>query len=345
MRCVRARPIGANSLTPRAGGADSIEMATRIAAAAGVAAAALAGAADAKTFFQEKFDTDFEGRWTPSEWKGSDQGKLEWTAGEWAADLEDKGMMTGEDMRWHTISAPLAETLSTKDSDLVLQFSVKHSKKEYAFCGGGYIKLMPKDTDAKTLGGDTKYNVMFGPDLCGYDISRIHAIFEYNGENLLKEDEIKLDYNEKDEFTHVYTLVLKKDGTYKVLFDGSVKAEGEISEDWAFPSKQIDGAFLWLVCGAVRRVWRVRRGVVVASGRRRRGCPLLRVFVGRAVVVACCCGRCGRCGRCPPPCAPAADARAPRARPPRRPGRQEARRLGRGRRDRGRVGGEAGGLR
>eukprot|EP00793_Prasinoderma_coloniale_P002006 PRCOL_00002514-RA len=215
-------------------------MATRIAAAAGVAAAALAGAADAKTFFQEKFDTDFEGRWTPSEWKGSDQGKLEWTAGEWAADLEDKGMMTGEDMRWHTISAPLAETLSTKDSDLVLQFSVKHSKKEYAFCGGGYIKLMPKDTDAKTLGGDTKYNVMFGPDLCGYDISRIHAIFEYNGENLLKEDEIKLDYNEKDEFTHVYTLVLKKDGTYKVLFDGSVKAEGEISEDWAFPSKQID---------------------------------------------------------------------------------------------------------
>lgn len=285
MRCVRARPIGANSLSPRAGGADSIEMATRIAAAAGVAAAALAGAADAKTFFQEKFDTDFEGRWTPSEWKGSDQGKLEWTAGEWAADLEDKGMMTGEDMRWHTISAPLAETLSTKDSDLVLQFSVKHSKKEYAFCGGGYIKLMPKDTDAKTLGGDTKYNVMFGPDLCGYDISRIHAIFEYNGENLLKEDEIKLDYNEKDEFTHVYTLVLKKDGTYKVLFDGSVKAEGEISEDWAFPSKQIDGAFLWLVCGAVRRVWRVRRGVVVAGApccgfllERRCGCLLLRAL-------------------------------------------------------------------
>ena len=57
---------------------------------------------------------------------------------------------------------------------------------------------------------------MFGPDLCGYDVSRIHLIFEHNGENLLKEDEIKLDYADKDEFTHLYTLVLEKDGSSRM---------------------------------------------------------------------------------------------------------------------------------
>jgi calreticulin len=217
-------------------------MASRIAAAAAVGAAALAAGADAKVFLREGFDSEASmGKWTPSEWKGEDQGKWERSAGEWFADeAKDQGLMATEDMRWYTISAPMDATVSTKDSDLVLQFSVKHAKKEYAFCGGGYIKLMPKGTDAKTLGGDTPYHIMFGPDLCGYDISRIHAIFNYNGDNLLKDDEIKLDYNEKDEYTHVYTLVLKTDNSYQILFDGNVKAEGDISDAWAFPSKEID---------------------------------------------------------------------------------------------------------
>merc|ERR1711939_40191 len=92
--------------------------------------------------------------------------------------------------------------------------------------GGGYIKLLPGKVDAKTFGGDTPYSIMFGPDLCGYDVSRIHLIFEHNGENLLKEDEIKLDYADKDEFTHLYTLVLEKDGSYEVFLDQDSKAQG-----------------------------------------------------------------------------------------------------------------------
>ena len=46
----------------------------------------------------------------------------------------------------------------------------------------------------------------FGPDLCSYDVSRIHLIFNKAGENLLKTDEIKLEYDDKNEFTHLYTL-------------------------------------------------------------------------------------------------------------------------------------------
>jgi calreticulin len=195
----------------------------------------------AKVYFKETFDKDIPKRWTPSEWKDADStGKWVHTAGEWFVDEAlAKGMQASEDMKFHSISAPLDSKASTEKGTLVLQYTVKHEKKDYAFCGGGYIKLLPGKVDGKTFGGDTPYSIMFGPDLCGYDISRVHLIFEHGGENLLKEEEIKLDYADKDEFTHLYTLVLEKDGSYEVFFDQVSKASGNIVDGWAFPDKEI----------------------------------------------------------------------------------------------------------
>jgi len=191
----------------------------------------------------ETFDKDIGKRWTVSEYKGADSmGKWVHTSGEWfvkGAEKEAKGMQASEDMKFHAISAPMDKKASTTDGTLVVQFTVKHEKKDYAFCGGGYIKLMPGKVDGKAFGGDTPYSIMFGPDLCGYDVSRIHLIFEHNGENLLKEDEIKLDYADKDEFTHLYTLVLEKDGSYEVFLDQDSKASGNIVDGWAFPDKEV----------------------------------------------------------------------------------------------------------
>ncbi len=191
----------------------------------------------------ETFDKDIGKRWTVSEWKDADStGKWVHTPGEWfveSAKKEAHGMQASEDMKFHSISAPLDKKASTTDGTLVIQFTVKHEKKDYAFCGGGYIKLLPGKVDGKQFGGDTPYSIMFGPDLCGYDVSRIHLIFEHNGENLLKTDEIKLDYADKDEFTHLYTLVLEKDGSYEVFLDQDSKAQGNIVDGWDFPDKEI----------------------------------------------------------------------------------------------------------
>ena len=35
-------------------------------------------------------------------------------------------------------------------------------------CGGGYVKIGPKLSDPTTFGDPTPYNIMFGPDKCGY---------------------------------------------------------------------------------------------------------------------------------------------------------------------------------
>jgi len=193
---------------------------------------------------QERFETDpFENnRWVLSEFKpASDMGKWAWTAGQWYTDAEkDRGIQTQTDMKNHATSSKIDKSFSNRDKPLIVQFSVKHENKDFSYCAGGYIKLLPSNTDQKKFGGDTPYSIMFGPDLCGYDVSRIHVIFtEKSGKNLLNKDDIKLEYADKDEYTHLYTLIVNPDKTYKVLFDNKDRANGSILEQWDFQPKMI----------------------------------------------------------------------------------------------------------
>jgi len=195
----------------------------------------------AEVYFEESFDGDWESRWTLGAPSGKEMGKWAVTPGKWFVDEEvNKGLTTTEDMRFYSITAPMAKPSTSKGKTLVVQFSTKVENHQYAFCGGGYMKLLPAGTKAATFGGDDEYHIMFGPDLCGYDVSHIHAIFNHKGENLLKTDKIALEYSDKNEFTHLYTLVVEPDGTYEVLFDLESKAKGKLVEDWGFPKPTID---------------------------------------------------------------------------------------------------------
>ena len=60
-------------------------------------------------------------------------------------------------------SAKMDEAFTNQDKELVLQMSVKHEQQ--LDCGGAYVKLMG-DIDQSKFGGDTPYQVMFGPDIC-----------------------------------------------------------------------------------------------------------------------------------------------------------------------------------
>merc|ERR1719152_976580 len=163
-------------------------------------------------------------------------GKWDVSAGKWFVDeAVNKGLQATEDMRFYSISSKMAKPSTTKGKTLVLQMSVKIENHQYAYCGGGYIKLLPAGTKAATFGGDDEYHIMFGPDLCGYDVSHIHLIFNHKGENLLKKDKISLEYSDKNEYTHLYTAHIKPDGTYEVFFDLESKAKGNLVDDWDFP--------------------------------------------------------------------------------------------------------------
>merc|ERR1712170_240487 len=97
-------------------------------------------------------------------------------------------------------------------------------------CGGGYLKIGPKLDDLTTFGDPTPYNIMFGPDKCGYN-KRTHLIFHYDGKNVLKKSDLA--YKQEGEGTsHLYRMVLKPDNTVRVEIDEEKIYEGSLKEDW-----------------------------------------------------------------------------------------------------------------
>lgn len=54
---------------------------------------------------------------------------------------------------------------TNKDKPLVVQFSVKHEQN--IDCGGGYLKVFDCSLDQKDMHGESPYQLMFGPDICG----------------------------------------------------------------------------------------------------------------------------------------------------------------------------------
>jgi len=183
-----------------------------------------------KIYFSETFGSGWESRWTLSKWKDSEgtQGKWVAAAGKWFKDeAEDSGIQTGEDSKFFGISAGF-DSFSNEGKELIIQYQAKYEKD--VECGGGYLKVGPKMEDATKFGDPTVYNIMFGPDKCGYT-KRTHLIFNYKGKNVLKKSD--LSYKQEDEGTsHLYRMILKPDNTVRVEIDQEKIYEGSIKDDW-----------------------------------------------------------------------------------------------------------------
>jgi len=193
---------------------------------------------ESKVYFSEDFNGDWESRWVISNHKQSEgtAGKFDVSAGKFFGDAsEDKGLHTTQDSRFYVTSAKMNEDFSNKDKNLVVQYRVKHEQS--IECGGGYLKLLPAGLDQANFNGDSVYNIMFGPDICGSATKRVHVIFNYKGKNHLINKNIPC---ETDENSHLYTLIVKPDNTYEVKIDNKQKASGKLDEDWDFlPPKKI----------------------------------------------------------------------------------------------------------
>lgn len=186
-------------------------------------------AASATTYFKEEFDNSWADRWVQSDFKEAEgtRGDFVLSAGKFYGDAEaDKGVQTSQDARFYAYSAKFP-TFSNEGKDLVLQYTVKHEQK--IDCGGGYVKILPSTVDQKNFNGDSEYNIMFGPDICGHSTKKVHLIFNYGGKNHLLKKNVPC---ETDEFTHLYTLILHPDNTYEIQIDQKEVAKGSLKEDW-----------------------------------------------------------------------------------------------------------------
>merc|ERR1712032_1173681 len=181
-------------------------------------------------YFSETFGDGWESRWIVSKWKESEgtHGKWEASAGKWFKDeAEDKGIQTAEDSKFFGIAASF-DSFSNEGKELIIQYQAKYEKD--VECGGGYLKVGPKQSDLTTFGDPTVYNIMFGPDKCGYT-KRTHLIFSYKGKNILKKSDLA--YKQEGEGTsHVYRLIVRPDNTVRVEIDEEKIYDGSIKDDW-----------------------------------------------------------------------------------------------------------------
>mmetsp|Transcript_131165 Transcript_131165/g.213520 ORF Transcript_131165/g.213520 Transcript_131165/m.213520 type:complete len:395 (-) Transcript_131165:91-1275(-) len=190
-------------------------------------------AVSGKVYFSETFDDSWESRWVKSEWKKSEgtAGDFTLSAGKFFADeKEDKGLMTSQDARFYDISASF-DSFSNAGKDLIIQYQAKYEKD--IECGGGYIKVGPKMADGgKSFGDPTAYNIMFGPDKCGYT-KRTHVIFSYKDKKVLKTTDLTYRQDSHPEgATHLYRMILRPNNTVRVDIDEEKYYDGDIKEDW-----------------------------------------------------------------------------------------------------------------
>ena len=110
------------------------------------------------------------------------------TSFSYCAFLFPTGIQTSQDARFYALSAKF-DKFSNEGKDLVIQFQVKHEQN--IDCGGGYVKVFPSTMDQKDMHGESPYNIMFGPDICGPGTKKVHVIFNYKGKNLLIKKDIR----------------------------------------------------------------------------------------------------------------------------------------------------------
>ncbi|ETE69224.1 Calreticulin, partial [Ophiophagus hannah] len=175
-------------------------------------------------------------RWVLSKHR-SDYGKFRIGSGRFYGDREkDIGLQTTQDIRYYAVSARF-RPFNNENQTLVVQYTVKYDQQ--VDCGGAYIKLFSVDVNQDTLNEDSPYYIMFGPDICGKYKKIVQVILNYKDDYYFTKKNITC---ETDDFTHLYTLILRPDLTYEVKIDNYVVEAGHLEDDWDFlpPKKIID---------------------------------------------------------------------------------------------------------
>ncbi|KAJ1728555.1 hypothetical protein LPJ61_003976 [Coemansia biformis] len=200
------------------------------------AVAALAGAVVGRVYYEETFvGADSVGAFKATEVR-EDIGAIKRSSGKWFGDEEAAaGLQLVEDARFYAYTTKLKRPFNTKGKDFVLQFTVKYEQD--IDCGGAYLKLLPPTLDPAKFDGESEYEIMFGPDICGSTNRRVHAIINYNGTNNQIDKVIQ---PRGDQLTHQYTFWVKPDKTFEVRIDNKVQEEGKVEDFWkVLPEKLI----------------------------------------------------------------------------------------------------------
>jgi hypothetical protein len=143
----------------------------------------------------------------------------------------DKSLVVATPHKHYGLVRTLDVPVDPKGKDLVVQYEVRLHKG--ISCSGAYLKLLAADSafEPELLSEDSGFSVMFGPDKCG-GTNKIHLIIRVQNPITKEWEEKHMDKPapiETDNLSHLYTLVIKNDDTFKILVDSVVKVEGTLA--------------------------------------------------------------------------------------------------------------------
>ncbi|KHN84996.1 Calnexin [Toxocara canis] len=149
----------------------------------------------------------------------------------------DLGLIVKTKARHHAVAAQFSKPFTFSGKPLVAQYEVKYEEGQE--CGGGYIKLLTVGAEKKLseFTDKTPYTIMFGPDKCG-QTAKVHFIVRFTNpksgivtEHHAKQPSKPVSSYFDDRHTHLYTLIVNPDDTFKVLVDNSEIMSGSLLTD------------------------------------------------------------------------------------------------------------------
>jgi calreticulin len=223
------------------------------------------------TYLVENFEAphSFSSRWTTSTAiPAPQQGSFQMVQNALTS-TKDHGLQTSESLRYYAISRPLTSDFHNLGKTLIVQYSVRFEQLQETLCAGGYIKLFAKDFNPESFDGDTKYALMFGPDMCGgpkihfYATAEQHiALSEDNGHVYTSDRNDRNDRNDRSSATstsfrsatlpmkrtidygisaterkrsHIYTLIVHgSDNSWEILIDDVSYERGNMTNSFDF---------------------------------------------------------------------------------------------------------------
>ena len=145
---------------------------------------------------------------------------------------------------FHAIGTKFSNPFEIRDTEFILQFSVKASTDNIT-CSGAYMKLFTDSHYNPEIDSYSNYVIMFGPDKCGEN-DKIHFILrlqnpitqEFEEHSLIDPPQAVVNTN-----TTEYRLVIHPNDRFEIFVDGAPKYFGDLMKDLApplSPPREID---------------------------------------------------------------------------------------------------------
>lgn len=128
----------------------------------------------------------------------------------------------------YSLSTTFDSPLNLHDQPLIIQYEVH--LQESLTCGSATIKLYGKDFNPDFVSPTTPFLIQFGPDRCG---STNKVIFNFCHKDsktgrIQEHRLINCPEMKNDQYSHLYTLIIRPDNTFSILIDSLSVKEGSL---------------------------------------------------------------------------------------------------------------------